>query len=82
MKTKKIYFAALAIMLVAACAFSVKKVISMNRNPLFEANVESLMRYELMPGEEENCEEHGEKCLYSYGGKNYHIETKKTKEKQ
>ena len=46
---------------------------------LFEKNVEALADRELCPGEKDNCDDGGERCLYYYNHANYNIEGKTTK---
>ena len=74
---KLIYSLLTALLLVAAAVVLHKN--KTGDQELFQANVEALARYELCPGEQENCKAGGERCIYSYNSKNYNIENESNK---
>jgi len=76
---KKILVILIAAMFIISGVVFAKTIAKEKYGELFEANVEQLADGELCPGEEENCMEDGERCLYHYGNKNYNIETKRNR---
>lgn len=74
---KKILFAFIAMLAVSIAAMLFTNY-RHDKDSLFYQNVEALAQNEL-PGESDNCDDGGERCLYHYGHSNYNIETKKNK---
>ena len=76
MKKSRIAAIIAAVVLLGALCL-VKSVTSVR--DFVDMNVEALAGVELLPGESENCDSDGIRCLYYYNGRNYNIEGKRNK---